>query len=125
MLPLGDAWSGLCHAVPESPWQPGGETLYPICNIGYARSRCPRFPAGDAPDAVRFSIAADHGSSIQLYYVVERDHLPVAHGPLEYTRQDAAFHPAEPYLERLPTVTRLARAYLASYFRRKAEASAR
>jgi len=127
MLPLGDAWSGFCHAVPDSPWQPGSETLYPLCNLGYARGRCPRFPAGDAPDAVRFTIRADLGSSLQLYFVLERDHLPVAHGPLEFVPSHAApgdaaasgaFRPAPDH----PAVARLARAYVDSYFRRKAEA---
>lgn len=121
MLPLGDAWSGLCHADPDSPWQPGTDTLYPVCNIGYARERCPRFPAGDGPDAVRFSISAEQGSSLQLYYVVERDHLPFAHGTLEYSLPEAEFRPTPP----LAAVTRLARAYVFSYFRRKNEASAR
>ncbi len=121
MLPLGDAWSGMCHADPAGPWQPGAETLYPLCNIGYARARCPRFPAGDGPDAVRFSISAEDGSSVRLYYVVERDHLPFAHGPLEFRLPEADFRPAPP----LPAVARLAQAYVSSYFRRRDEASAR
>ncbi|HTX35162.1 MAG TPA: hypothetical protein VME43_09075 [Bryobacteraceae bacterium] len=121
MLPLGDAWSGLCHADPNAPWQPGAETLYPLCNIGYARTRCPRFPAGDGPDAVRFSIRAEEGPSLHLYYVVERDHLPFAHGALEYTRPEAELHPAP----ELAAVTPLARAYVSSYFRRRCEAPAR
>jgi hypothetical protein len=118
-LPLGDAWSGLCCADPSQPFQPGVETLYPICNIGYARSRCARFPGGDAPDAVRFCIAAETGASLQLYYVVERDHLPLAHGPLEYSRHDATLQP-EPAIA---AVTHLAKAYVASYFHRQANAS--
>jgi hypothetical protein len=117
MLPLGDAWSGVCHADPNAPWQPDAATLYPLCNIGYARSRCARFPAGDGPDAVRFSIRAAEGSALELYYVVERDHLPYAHGALEYTAE-ADLRPAPG----LPAVTRLARAYVSSYFRRRAEA---
>jgi len=120
-LPLGDAWSGLCHAIPGDPREPATETLYPTCNIGYARGRCPRFPAGDGPDAVRFSISADDGASVRLYYVVERDHLPFAHGPLEYAIAEEAFRQSpEP-----AAVARLAGAYVSSYLRRKREASAR
>ena len=120
LLPLGDAWAGLCHAAPENPFQPGVETLYPICNIGYARARCPRFPGGDAPDAIRFCITADRGNLLQLYYVVERGHLPLAHGALEFSPSEQTFRPT-PELE---AIVRLARAYIASYFRRKSEASA-
>jgi len=120
-LPLGDAWTGMCHATPESPWQPGSETLYPICNLGYARARCPRFPDGDGPDAVRFTISASEGSVVRLYYVVERGHLPFAHGSLDYSLPESQFQPAPPD----PVVGRLAAAYVASYLRRLNEASAR
>jgi hypothetical protein len=120
-LPLGDAWSGLCHAAPETPWQPGADTLYPLCNIGYARLRCPHFPAGDGPDAVRFSVSAAEGSSLRLSYVVERDHLPFAHGVLEYAQPKADPVPLPP----MAAVGRLAQAYISSYFRRRNEAPSR
>ena len=120
-LPLGDAWSGVCQAQPESPWQPGADTLYPLCNIGYARERCPRFPPGDGPDAVRFSIVGEEDRSLQLYYVVERDHLPLAHGRLEYRVPDGEIRPAPA----LPAVIRLAQAYVSSYFQRRGEAGTR
>ena len=120
-LPLGDAWSGTCLAVPDRPWQPGADTLYPLCNLGYARSRCGHFPAGEGPDAVRFTVCAEEGPALRLYYVVERDHLPFAYGALEYRPPDEEFRPAPP----LAAVSRLARAYVSSYFRRRAEASPR
>lgn len=121
MLPLGDAWSGMCQADPDNPWQPGAETLYPLCNIGYARACCARFPAGDGPDSIRFSVSAAQEGSLHLYYVVERQHLPLAHGPLEYISPEAGFRPEPP----LAAVTRLAGAYVSSYLRRRGEASVR
>jgi len=121
ILPLGDAWSGLCHADPEKPWQPGAETLYPLCNIGYARACCGHFPAGEGPDSIRFSVSSAQGASLQLYYVVERAHLPLEHGALEYISPQAGFRPQPP----LAAVTRLASAYVSSYMRRRGEASAR
>jgi hypothetical protein len=120
-LPLGDAWSGLCHANPGQPKEPGVETLYPVCNIGYARERCPHFPAGDGPDAIRFSIASEDPSTLRVWYAVERDHLPLANGALEYSPATADFAGAPP----LEAVTRLARAYVASYYRRRSEPSGR
>ena len=120
-LPLGDAWSGVCHADPAQPWQPGADSLYRLCNLGYARTCCAHFPAGDGPDAVRFTIAAEDGASLRLYYVVERDHLPYAHGALEYRRDAAAFFPPP----EMAAVARLAQAYVSSYFRRRAEPSSR
>ena len=119
MLPLGDAWDGMCQAVPETPWQPDESTLLTLCNLGYARGCCLHFPAGDGPDAVRFTIAGDDAQGLHLYYVLERDHHPLAHGPLEFSR-GADMFVGPPVSE---TVTRLARTYVESYLRRKSEAS--
>lgn len=122
MLPLGDDWVGLCRATTGQPWEPDQTALATLCNLGYARGYCPRFPAdeGDArPDAVRFSISRDDGCCVAVCYVVERDHHPFAHGWLEFSRAAAAFTapPAE------ETLHRQARAYVNSYLRRKGEAA--
>ncbi len=111
MLPLGDAWTGICRATPDQPWQPDNATLVPLCNLGYARGDCGRFPRDDGPDAVRFVVSGDDGATVRLYYVIERDHHPFAHGPLEHT--SAGVPGASPLLERQ------AQAYVQSYLRRK------
>jgi hypothetical protein len=115
MLPLGDVWSGICRAIPDQPWQPGDDRLPILCNLGYARGNCDRFPAAEGPDAVRFTISQDQGSIVRVYYVVERDHHPVAHGPLEYSRALSGFSNSTAGQE----ITRQAEAYVASYLRRK------
>jgi hypothetical protein len=120
-LPLGDAFTGVCRATPEQSWQPDDTMLQPLCNLGYARGTCPRFPCGDGPDAVRFTISRDDGASIRLYYVLERDHQPYAHGPLVSTPPQPGFA-GEP--EGRLTASQ-AHAYLTAYLRRKAEASTR
>jgi hypothetical protein len=119
MLPLGDAWEGVCCAVRGKPWEPDEATLLGQCNLGYARGTCARFPGGDGPDAARFSIVRDEGATLRLYYVLERDHQPWAHGSLEYSVIDAEFVNPDPG----GTASRLARHYVESYLRRKAEAS--
>jgi len=118
MLPLGGHWSGICRAVPEPASQPDAATVRALCNFGYARGICDRFPEGDGPDAVRFTIASDDGATLRLYYVVERNHHPFAHGPLAYSRTLAAFagHPADQALRSQ------AQAYVESYLRRKSGA---
>ena len=121
MLPLGDAWEGECRAIPELPCEPDQFTLLNHCNMGYARGCCARFPAVDGPDAARFTISADGPETVGVYYVLERDHRPWAHGPLEYSRAAGDFtgRPAD------EGTLALARAYVASYLRRVAEASPR
>jgi hypothetical protein len=121
MLPLGDAWDGFCGAHPESPWQPDEITLLSQCNLGYARGSCARFPDSDGPDAARFTISHDGAETVRLYYVLERDHRPWAHGPLLYSRAGARFADAAADEQTLG----LARAYVESYLRRISEASAR
>jgi hypothetical protein len=83
--------------------------------MGYARGECARFPEGDGPDAVRFTISSHDGAAIGLYYVVEQNHHPFAHGRLEYSIAASAFlTPPEP-----ATLARQAQAYVESYVRRK------
>jgi len=116
MLPLGGVWNGICRAVCDQPWQPDDDRLPILCNLGYARGNCDRFPA-EGPDAVRFTISQDQGSSVRVYYVIERDHHPISHGPLEYSRALGAFAGSSAG----QSVTRQAEAYVASYLRRKEE----
>ena len=113
MLPLGESWSGFCRALPD--------TVHPVsdacCNMGYARGNCGRFPAGEGPDAVRFTISGHELAGLRLYYVIERDHHPFAHGRLDYSFAAAGLTtPLEP-----ETVARQAHAYVESYLRRKKE----
>jgi len=121
MLPLGDSWAGACRAVADRPWQPDPATLRPLSNLGCARGHCAHFPAGDGPDAVRFTVVAADGPSVRLYYVLERDHHPFAHGPLTYSVESASFTSDAP----ADALESQARAYIASYLRRKAEAGGR
>ena len=124
-LPLGDSWSGICRAIPDQSWQPDDATLRPLCNLGYARGSCNRFPEGDGPDAVRFTVSGHQNTAIHIYYVIERDHLPFAHGALEYTTSDGAFtRTPDVYAAEDAMVSRQAQAYVTSYLRRKLEQGA-
>jgi hypothetical protein len=115
-MPLGEPWSGICRAVPETEWLPDSNTQRRLCNFGYAREKCPRVPA-HAPDAVRFGISNDREGIIRIYWVMEKDHLPFGHGPLEYSRADAGFKTPHPDA----CVTRQAQAYVGSYLRYKVD----
>jgi len=119
MLPLGDDWDGVCRATPEQPWLPDAATLRPLCNLGYARGACSRFPDDGGPDAVRFTVSGDDGATLRLYYVVERNHHPFAHGPLAFSRATAGFT-VQPESASLRLQ---AHAYVESYLRRKPGAS--
>ncbi len=113
-LPLGDAWSGLCRADAGADWTPDAESVQRLCNFGYAREKCPRFP-GDSADAVRFSISKDQDGVIGIYWVVEKNHLPFGHGRLDYSTLEGRFAEAPPDA----LVARQAFAYVSSYLRRK------
>jgi hypothetical protein len=119
MLPLGATWTGSCRALPDRECQPDESVVHSLCNLGYARGTCSRFPSGDGPDAVRFTISRDDGATLRIYYVVERDHHPFSHGPLEYSLACGGFVEA-PEGE---IICRQARAYVESYLRRKMEAA--
>jgi hypothetical protein len=126
MLPLGGAWSGECRALAGDVFQPASPETERRCNLGYARGECSRFPAGEGPDAVRFTITSDDGPVLRLYYVAERDHHPFAYGALEYSRDSQAIAPmsaAAPVAISTEALAAQASAYAASYIRRKSEAS--
>lgn len=115
-MPLGDAWSGVCRAVPGAEFAPAPLTVQQFCNFGYARGKCARVPA-EVPDAVRFSISDDRDGIIRIYWVVEKDHLPFAHGWLEYSRAAAGF--TNPHSD--ACIAHQAQAYVCGYVRRKEE----
>jgi len=114
-LPLGDPYTGLCCVDPLREWRPEESTLRELCNRGHARKRCPRFPEGDGPDMVRFSVIGDAGGVVRIYYVVEGNGRPLEHGEIEYLAESRKFRPnlTDGMLERQ------AQAYAESYPRRK------
>ena len=114
MLPLGDSWSGYCRSLPGLSSAPDEAGLRPLCNLGYARGQCSRFPTADGPDAIRFTISRDAQTSISIAYVVERDHHPFAHGSVEYST-DTGLLLDSPN----DVLARQAQAYAESYRRRK------
>ncbi len=115
MLPLGGSWSGVCRAVAGGDCRPDERAMLSLCNLGYARGQCSRFPEGDGPDAARFTISHDDGERLHLYYVLERDHHPFAHGAIEYSRNGGAVAGSTANDE----VRRQASAYAESYLRLK------
>ena len=119
--PLGDPFGGTCHARPaeviEPPEAPHQRDL---CNCGYARGRCDRFPGDSDADAVRFSVTDDTPNRLSMVYVVEKDHAPVQFGTLEYAWvndvDDARLH--GPHISEV--LIQQARAFLESYLSRRA-----
>lgn len=112
----------MCRAIPTQARPPEESVLRRVCHLGYGRGKCLRFPADDpGPDAIRFTISRHEADSLHLYYVLERDHHPFAHGPLEYSiaTRRLVQAPANEILERQ------AEAYAESYLRRKAAAGVR
>ncbi len=107
-LPLGDAFGGSCHARASSPFEPPEEIQRDLCNCGYARQRCSHFPVHGAADAVRFSVTSHQEGSVTLVYILEKDHAPIEHGPVDPAR-DA----------REPLASQ-ARAFVESYLRQRA-----
>ena len=69
---------------------------------------------------MRFTVRSESGSQVGLYYVIERDHHPFAHGRMDYDTAAGAWTVA-------PASTSLAlqaHAYVESFLRRKSEACA-
>jgi hypothetical protein len=112
-LPLGDAYTGECRA-PGAETAPDETHVREICNVGYGRGCCDRFPDTARADAVRFHIVEDAGELIRIQYVFEKECWPGEHGVLECTaaRQVASAVNDEILREQ-------ATAFLESYLRRR------
>lgn len=128
-LPLGCGWSGHCTAPGHEGEVPSLDVLESSCNLGYA-SRCSWTPSQRAWDSVRFAVSAPldmRGSKstssdsvpkriLRLVYVCERDHLPAAHGELEFDLSSAS------WLRRHDDarIQKMADCFLESYLKKKA-----
>jgi hypothetical protein len=112
-LPLGDAFTGECRAA-ESGFQPAEDQVRQVCNLGYGRGRCDRFPEAAAADAIRFHVSEDAGALIRIQYVFEKDCWPREHGGMECS--DAGVVSSEP---ENPLLRRQASAFVESYLRRR------
>jgi len=112
-LPLGDAFSGVCHA-PGNCVQPDETRMREVCNLGYGRHGCDQFPKTAAADSIRFHVAEDTGERIKLQYVFEKDCWPGDHGCFEcsVTQEFSALLGDE-------ILRRQADAFLESYLRRR------
>ena len=115
-LPLGDPWGGTCHARTDDIVEPPDLQQRELCNCGYARTRCERFPGGEAADAVRFSITSDSGGVIRMVYIVEKDHAPASHGVLEFPQSGEIMGVSD-------LLAQQARAFLESYLSRRARSA--
>jgi hypothetical protein len=111
-LPLGDPYSGECRAAAD-PFQPEEAQVRQVCNLGYGRGCCDRFPEAAEADAVRFHVSKDRGKLIQIQYVFEKDCWPKEHGILEYVSTAVRSGPENVVLRKQ------AAAFLESYLRRR------
>ena len=91
--------------------EPVGAAAGDCCNLGYARGRCPGFPADSQADAVRFSVVRHLSDVVTLCCAREKDHLPVDRTALVYSIPNSRFINAHPD----PKIQDQARAYLESY----------
>ena len=81
--PLGAIFEGECER--------GGKGEARYCNFGYARGSCAEFPEGTVADAVRFSVSGTKNGIVSLVWILEKDHTPVEHGFLAYSKSSRGF----------------------------------
>jgi hypothetical protein len=82
----------VCTAA-ESALEPSLPVLRDLCNTGYARGRCDRFPSTAESDAARFSIARDEPDGVTVIFILERDYAPFSHLTARYEVASRSFDP--------------------------------
>jgi len=118
-LPLGGGWHGHCSAPGHENATPSDYELHEFCNLGYA-ANCPRLPQERSCDAVRFSVARDRGTRLELWFICESGHLPAAHGTLEFDVPLKQW--TTPHVD--PRMLKMAECYLESYLMRRNSSAA-
>lgn len=113
-LPLGAGWGGHCCAPGNEGKAPSYQSLRDHCNLGYALA-CNHLPKDRSADAIRFSVARDRGSRLELWFICEIDHRPAEHGKLEYDVARASWPAAHPN----PGIQKMAECYVESYLQRR------
>ena len=111
-FPLGDAHLGQCGADSKETYSPPEDRQLELCNRGYARGPCERFPAQVVADAYRFSVVEDRGETVRVVWVAEREHSPVEHGVMEFVERIGLAPGADP-------LTAQAQAFAEGYLRRR------
>ncbi|HEV8145996.1 MAG TPA: hypothetical protein VGP79_06430 [Bryobacteraceae bacterium] len=89
--PLIDLYFGVCRARQGEVIEAEEFIQRDLCNCGYPRGRCDRFPDDGASEAVRFSVVSEAEGMLRIIWVVEREHVPVEHRELEYVVASGAF----------------------------------
>lgn len=103
--PLGAIFEGECerHGTAEPRY----------CNFGYARGLCAEFPDESTADAVRFSVSGNVDGVVKIVWIFEKDHAPIEHGLLEYTKSTGVF-----VVEPAGVLAIQARVFVENYLRR-------
>jgi hypothetical protein len=117
-LPLGGGWNGQCSAPGHEGHQPSHDDLREFCNLGYA-AKCSRLPAERDFDAVRFSVARDHGSRLLLWFVCETGHCPAKHGTLEYDVNRSQWMSSHPDTR----IQKMLECYVQAYLQRRIQST--
>jgi hypothetical protein len=112
-VPLGDVYRGECRSQSE-PYVPDDDRLF-LCNMGYARDECPRFPAESRADQTRFAIASDVPPLLMIRVVQESAWRPLVSVTVEFDLERQVWISALAD----PIIQRQAEAYLEAYLRRR------
>lgn len=112
-VPLGDVYRGECRAQTE-PHTPDEARLF-LCNLGYARDECTRFPAESPVDQTRFALADETPPTLVIRVVQEGACRPLGSVTLEFHVERQVWTTAHDD----PIIQRQAEAYLEAYFRRR------
>ena len=113
-LPLGGGWDGHCSAPGHEGAQPSDKELHEFCNLGYA-AKCSRLPSQRDCDAVRFSVAHDHGSRLLVWFVCETSHRPAEYGTVEYDADHGMWISSHSNLR----IQKMLECYVQSYLQRR------
>ena len=114
-LPLGGGWDGFVRRLATKACSPPMKNFTSTAISGMPQN-VPVCPVEREWDAVRFSVARDHGSKLLLWFVCENAHRPAKHGTSEYDVAQGVDQFASD-----PRIQKMMECYVQSYLQRKTQ----
>ena len=91
-LPLVEEYEGLCLAAAE-PFTAPADTQFRLCNQGYPRGGCERFPSDETRSCLRYELLSRNENTLEVMIIAERDYAPVDWRVVRYSTATGAEEP--------------------------------
>lgn len=118
-LPLIEEYEGLCRVAAE-PFAAPADTQFRLCNQGYPRGGCERFPSDETRSCLRYELLSRSEDIFEVMIIAERDYAPVEWRVVKYSFAAGTVEPEMSDACMRAQLAAFCRAYLNSFLTKHA-----